>query len=221
MAAGAAFSESEEMYLIHVAMAQERGAEGPVALSHLAEMLSVSPVSANQMVKKLAGRKLVEYLPYKGVDLTPAGRREAMRVLRGRRLWALFLEERLQLSATRADEIACDLEHVTPPDLADGLARLLGDPVIGPHGAVIPPGSEPGPPTRPLPDLEPAVAATVVTVGGSAALVSFLAGEGIKPGRPITLLAVGGRGDCLVQVDDTEVRLAAEAARQVGVRRPS
>ncbi len=215
-------SESEEMYLIHVAMAQERGVRGPVSVSHLAEMLSVSPVSANQMVRKLAGRGLVEYLPYKGVDLTEAGRRVAMRVLRGRRLWALFLHERLHLPVARADEIACDFEHVTPLDVADGLAALLGDPVAGPQGGKIPGSSSSpsSPPVLPLSELELAADATIVAIEGPAALASFLSGEGIRPGREIELLAIGSRGDCLVRAGAAEVRLGAEVARLISVRSP-
>ena len=80
-----ATSESEEMYLIHIAMAGEEGVQGPVGLSRLAEMLSVSPISVNQMVKKLVGRDLVVYVPYKGVELTGPGRAIADQVLRRRR----------------------------------------------------------------------------------------------------------------------------------------
>ena len=215
-------SESEEMYLIHVAMAGEDGVEGPVGLSRLAEMLSVSPVSANQMIKKLSGRGLVDYLPYKGVELTSAGRQIADQVLRGRRLWALFLSEQLDLSPARADAIACDLEHITPPDLADRLADRLGDPTQGPQGRPIP---NPGRPAHPgtsmlLSELSVGGAATVSRVDGSSATRSFLAGEGLVPGAAVTLLAKGGGGDCLVVLDSTEVHLGGQLAEGVLVSVP-
>ncbi len=216
-----ATSESEEMYLIHIAMAGEEGVTGPVGLARLAEMLSISPVSVNQMVKKLAGRGLVDYLPYKGVELTAPGREIADRVLRGRRLWALFLAERLDLSAARADAIACDLEHITPPDLADRLAYLLGDPTTGPQGRPIPhPGRPASKQTMALSELPVGETGTVAHLAGSPATQAFLAGEGLTPGAGLKLLARGGDGHCLLEIGATEIHLAGRQAESVLVRAP-
>ena len=219
---GPTTSESEEMYLIHIAMAGEEGVEGPVGLSRLAEVLSVSPVSVNQMVKKLAARGLVDYLPYKGVELTGSGREIADQVLRGRRLWALFLAEHLELSPVRADAIACDLEHITPPDLADRLAHLLGDPTRGPKGRPIPSSNETARPGRSmmLSELPVEATGTVTRVEGSSATESFLTGEGLVPGADVKLLAMGRNGDCLIQVDSTDVHLAERLTRSVLVSVP-
>jgi DtxR family Mn-dependent transcriptional regulator len=215
----AATSESEEMYLIHIAMAGEEGVQGPVGLSRLAEMLSVSPISVNQMVKKLVGRGLVEYLPYKGVELTGAGREVADQVLRRRRLWALFLADQLGLSPARADAIACDLEHITPPDLADRLADLLGDPASGPQGRRIPRSGRPAPPpTRHLlSELPVGGQATVIAVEASNAGRSFLAQEGVAPGATVTVVARAADGDCLIQVGDADVHVAGRLAASIAV----
>jgi DtxR family Mn-dependent transcriptional regulator len=212
-------TESEEMYLIHIAMAGEEGVNGPVGISHLAGMLEVSPVSANQMIKKLAGRHLVDYVPYKGVELTGAGREIAAQVLRGRRLWALFLAEQLGLSPVRADAIACDLEHVTTPDLADRLSRLLGDPSRGPQGRPIPPGGrgQVMGPSLPLSEVAPGRSATIREVAGSLSTRSFLDGEGIAVGSEIVVLAVGKGGDCLVRTESGELHLAEPVASAVMV----
>lgn len=121
-----ATSPSEEMYLIRVAMAEEQGWEGPLPLAALAEALLISPVSANQMVRRLAERGLFEYHPYQGVLLTGEGRAAAHRVLRGRRLWTGFLVEHLGFGDEEADDLACDFEHLTPPALADRLEAFLG-----------------------------------------------------------------------------------------------
>lgn len=209
-----ATTESEEMYLIHVAMAHEQGVDGPVGLTHLAEMLSVSPVSANQMVKKLVGRGLVEYLPYKGVDLTADGERVAMRVLRGRRLWARFLTSQLGIPPDRADEIACDLEHITTPDLAERLAELLGDPLTGPRGQSI----RPTDPAVPLARLAVGSAGVVTHLETSTATESFLAGEGVVPGAEVTMLALGSTGECLVRVGAVELHLSGEVSASTFVR---
>jgi len=67
-------SENEQMYLVTIAMLQEQGHESPVALSELANALSVLPVSVNQMVHKMETSGLVKYYPYKGVEFSPSGR---------------------------------------------------------------------------------------------------------------------------------------------------
>ena len=84
-------SESEEMYLITIARAVEDGHPEPVPVSLVARELDVSAVSANQMVRKLAGRNYVEYEPYQGVTLTEPGRAVAASILRRRRLWGVSL----------------------------------------------------------------------------------------------------------------------------------
>lgn len=133
---------SEEMYLITLAVAEEDGHKVPLPLAELAASLEISPVSANQMVRRLGKRGLVEYHPYHGVALAPAGRRVAGRVLRGRRLWVCFLSGELGYSPGEADALACSLEHVTPPEAADRLARHLGNPAADPDGRPIPLSAE-------------------------------------------------------------------------------
>ena len=64
-------SESVEMYLLRIALLQDE--DKPVPISILAEELSVSPVSANQMCRKLEERGMVHYEPYRGVTLTLQG----------------------------------------------------------------------------------------------------------------------------------------------------
>ena len=78
-------TESTEMYLLRIALLSEEG--DPVPISQLAEELDISPVSTNQMCRKLEEKDLVEYQPYKGVTLTLQGEVIALRVLRKRRLW--------------------------------------------------------------------------------------------------------------------------------------
>src|SRR4030042_4956969 len=103
--ASAVTSPSEEMYLITVALAEEGGGEERLSVASLAQDLSISPVSANQMVWRLAGRGLLDYHPYQGVALTPAGRAAARRVLRGRRLWRTFLVGHLGFGEEEADAL--------------------------------------------------------------------------------------------------------------------
>lgn len=212
-------TESEEMYLIHVAMAVEDGHD-PVPVPHLASALSVSKVAANEMIKKLEGRGLVTYTPYRGVRLTSDGTVIARTILRRRRLWALFLSEHLGLNAAAADAVACEFEHVTPSEVAGRLASFLGDPTVGPSGKPIP-GDEGDGTVSPR---EVAVAELTVGHGGTivrgpsdAATRSFLMEEGLAEGARITLLAVGDDGGCLVGTPAGAVHLSTALASSVFV----
>jgi len=200
-------SESEEMYLITVARAAEDGEMGPIPIARVAKELRISVASANEMVRKLTARELLDYEPYRGVRLTDLGSRVAERVLRTRRLWATFLADHLGLTPVEADDQACLLEHVTLPDAVDRLASFLGDPHTGPLGNPIPDGgvgsSDPG--TK-LSDLSPGVRSRVTAIRASKQGRSFLEAEGICPGAVLTIESVGSAG-MLVRVGSGSVYL--------------
>lgn len=210
-------SESEEMYLITVAMAVEEGHEGPVPVPHLADSLSVTRVSANEMVKKLAARDLLEYIPYQGVVLTPEGATIANEVLRRRRLWALFLAEHLGLAPGEADDVACEFEHVTPGEVEERLAAFLGDPAVGPQGKPIPTGGVQAPTRRELAltDMTVGQEGRVVRNTADTAMRSFLDEEGLGEGALVRLLAIGEDRGCLVDTGHGHAHLAASVALQV------
>lgn len=212
-------SEAEEMYLITVAMAVEAGHEGPTPVRVLAEELGVSRVSANEMVKKLENRGFVTYAPYKGVELTDQGAAIARQVLRRRRLWSVFLAERLGMSPADADEVACEFEHVTPASVVHRLAEYLGDPAVGPEGRPIPSDDDTRPSSieRRLSELSVGQRARVLRADLGSAGHSFLVEQGIAEGAEVTLLAVGDDHACLVATPDGEAHLAARFADSVVV----
>lgn len=215
-------SESEEMYLITVARAVEDGHVGPVPVPVVADALDHSRVSANEMAKKLVARGFLEYEPYKGVTLTPAGTAVANRILRRRRLWALFLAEHLGLTPAAADTVACEFEHVTPAAVADRLSDFLGDPTRDPEGKPIPAAGDAGPappPETPLTELTTGQKAAIVRVVGSPATRSFLAEEGVGDGAEIRVAAIGSDRGYLVETPRGHVHLSPEVAEMVMVRR--
>lgn len=129
-------SESVEMYLKSVA---ELGGEyEPVPIGRVAERLGVSPVSANEMMKRLVEQKYINHQPYKGVSLTTGGRRIANSVIRRHRLWECFLFDHLELDWAKVHDLACDLEHATATEVTEALADYLGNPAKCPHGNPIP-----------------------------------------------------------------------------------
>ena len=128
-------SESTEMYLKAMAEMSNRDA---VVIGRLAERLSVTPVSANEMIKKLGEQGLVSHTPYKGVNLTEKGKEAACSVLRRQRLWEVFLYQHLKIEWAKIYELACSLEHATAPEVTEALSAFLGNPKTCPRGNPIP-----------------------------------------------------------------------------------
>jgi DtxR family Mn-dependent transcriptional regulator len=210
-------TEAEEMYLITIAMAIEDGSVSPISVSDIAKQLEVSAVSANQMVKKLEGLALVDYTPYKGVALTAEGAERANSVLRRRRLWGLFLSERLGLTPDRADEVACEMEHITPEYVADRLSDFLGDPKFGPTGKPIPRGADTETANGiPLGDAPPGEDVVVATVASP--FDTFLSSQGAHEGATVCVLASASNGSVVLSTSEGPVHLSAEAAAAITIR---
>jgi DtxR family transcriptional regulator, Mn-dependent transcriptional regulator len=202
-------SESVEMYLVMVAL--EHNGSQPVHLSLLADKLSISPVSANEMCHKLAERGLVDYQPYKGVTLTAQGETLAQRVLTRRRTWEIFLEKHLGLELDEASEIACQLEHITSDKLIQALSAYLKTP--------LPPGEqETIAPPQPLTMLTAGQRGQVVaTTANDSTLGSFLVAQGVLVGTPVTVLAVGADGSILIDLAGNHLSLAQSVAAHITV----
>jgi DtxR family Mn-dependent transcriptional regulator len=207
-------SEAEEMYLITVARAIEDGRTEPVSMSHVATQLDVTGVSVNQMIRKLDARGYVDYEPYRGVSLTDHGRVVASSILRRRRLWGVFLSEQLGMSPARADDAACDFEHVTPDEVADLLSDFLGDPSTGPQGRAIPAGvaNVSAPETQLLSAMAAGTQTAIASVDLPKPLAAFVADQGLIPGVSIEVLGVGKHGDRLVSIDGECLHLGTEIA---------
>jgi len=130
-------SEAIEDYAKAIyALSQER--EGPVLNGDVAQRLGVAPPTATSMLQKLAGLGLVDYVPYRGATLTPAGERVALEVIRHHRLIEAYLAEALGMPEDRVHEEAEVLEHYISEELELLIAAKLGEPSHDPHGTPIP-----------------------------------------------------------------------------------
>lgn len=210
-------SEAEEMYLVATAMLIEDGVRGPVPLPTLAQARSILPASVNQMVRKLADAGYISYIPYRGVELTPTGADIAAVILRSRRLWEVFLVEKLQMSPKQADALACRLEHLTNEDVADRLSEYLGHPTRCPQGKpIVDPRTAAAAKQdfRPLTALAVGESSTVQHVDAEGVSLSFMANQGLVPGAEVTLLAQGSER-LLLQCADRMVELVAPLACRV------
>jgi len=214
-------SESEDMYLLTVAKLVEAGAPAPIPVSRLAQELSIQPISANQMIRKLEEAGWVRYTPYKGVTLTVEGEGLALRTLRHRRLWEVFLVDKLKMTPDEADELACRLEHVLPAEVAERLAGFLGHPTTSPRGMPIPDlGTATGlPEDTALSQVEAGRGGQVMRVEAEGAVQAFLAGEGVRPGARIMVSGRGKEGTVLAEVEGEAIYLAREVAEKIWVRK--
>lgn len=130
-------TRAEENYLKSI-FHLERELQTEVNTSSIAEAMETKPSSATDMIQRLAEKKLVNYRPYKGVQLTAKGRKLAANVIRKHRLWEVFLVEKLNFQWDEVHEIAEQLEHIQSDELISRLAEFLGNPELDPHGDPIP-----------------------------------------------------------------------------------
>lgn len=136
-AQGAPASDAVEDYVkaIYALADRERG---PVSTHALSERLGVAPSSVTAMCRRLTEMDLVTHEPYRGVELTVAGKRMALEVIRHHRLIELFLVETLGMPWDRVHDEAEVLEHYISEDVERRIAERLGDPARDPHGDPIP-----------------------------------------------------------------------------------
>jgi DtxR family transcriptional regulator, Mn-dependent transcriptional regulator len=111
---------------------------GRVSVTALAKRQGVSPASASAMVKKLAALELAAHQPYHGIELTAAGERVALEVIRHHRLLELYLAETLGVHVDEVHDEAERLEHVLSEELGERIDKALGFPTHDPHGDPIP-----------------------------------------------------------------------------------
>jgi len=109
-------------YLKSIYIIQEQD-NSPAATGRVAEMLDVSPASANEMIGKLEDRGLAEHEKYKGVSLTDEGIVEARDALQTYCIIERFLHNVLEVDEFRAEAQA--LEPVIDGTVADRLDTII------------------------------------------------------------------------------------------------
>ena len=124
-------TKAVEDYLKAIYELQAEG--GKVSTTSLSERLSVAPASVTGMAKKLAKMKLVVHEPYQGVELTPAGEKIALEVIRHHRLVESYLAEALGVPWDKVHEEADRWEHVLSEEMEDLMYDKLGYPTSDPH----------------------------------------------------------------------------------------
>jgi DtxR family Mn-dependent transcriptional regulator len=160
--------------------------------SQIADRLGVTPGSVSTMLKRMDTAGLAEHVPYRGVRLTPQGRKLALAVIRRHRLLELFLATSLDIPWEDVHRYADALEHAASDELIELIAAKLGDPVADPHGDPIPTRmlevDERQQPS--LADLQPGDRGSIARVSDSdPEMLRYLSGQEIRIGDEFVLIA--------------------------------
>lgn len=132
----AELSAPVEDYLKAIYELEQSGA--PAGTNELAARLQIAPASVSGMVRRLADQQLIAHERYRGVRLTDAGRRAALRTIRRHRVIETYLTQALGYTWDEVHDEAERLEHACSDDLVDRMAAAVGEPQHDPHGAPIP-----------------------------------------------------------------------------------
>ena len=189
--------------------------------SAIAARLGVRPPSVTAMVKRLSALELAKHAPYRGVELTPAGERVALEIIRHHRLLELYLTQALGLSLDEVHSEADRLEHALSEELEARIDRSLGYPTHDPHGDPIPDAKLrlDRKRLRTLASLEPGDEATIKRVpDGDDELLRYLAKLALVPGKKVKLRSAEPFGGPLtVRVGKAEHAISRELAGGIGV----
>jgi DtxR family Mn-dependent transcriptional regulator len=188
----------------------------------LASTLNIHAVSANQMIRKLEEYGIVNYQPYKGVVLKEEGMRFALRLIRNRRLWEVFLVQHLELPLDQADRLACGLEHLTDHSVCARLAAFLDNPVFDAHGRLIPECQYEDRLSEnwfPMNKAQVGDMLLVRQMKADSPTRAFLAGEGLFPGAVIKLVGKGETSGYLLQLNNHHFMIDEDIAAHMMVRK--
>src|SRR5215210_2878407 len=191
----------------------------PASTSDIAHLLELSPPSVSGMVKRLSELGLLEHVPYKGVQLTGAGRRVALRMVRRHRLIEAYLVQFLDYSWDTVHAEAERLEHAVSDMMVERMSAALGHPSVDPHG-------------DPIPDADGAIrelasrALAEISVGQTVEIrrvddsdperLRYLAALGLVPGVVVTLRdRQPFGGPVTVEADGVSHVIGAELAQVV------
>ena len=106
-------------------------------LSSLAGTLGISPAAVVNLIGRMQAQQLV-LAHGQEFDLTPAGERLALQIVRAHRLLERYFADEARLPLGKIHRAAERREHSLSVDEVDRLSASLGHPTIDPHGDPIP-----------------------------------------------------------------------------------
>lgn len=136
MSAELVVTPSEGRYLKYIYRRQVEESE-KVRTTAFARAFDVSPPVVTETLQKLAGKGLVRYVRYYGVELTERGVAEATKLLRKHRILEVLFVRLLNYDVEKACEEASKLDYYCSKDLVNAICRTYGHPEACPCNKVI------------------------------------------------------------------------------------
>jgi DtxR family Mn-dependent transcriptional regulator len=192
---------------------------GTAVTSDVADALDVAPASATGMIRRLAAQGYLDHVPYRGVQLTDAGRRAALRTIRRHRILESYLTGVLGYPWDLVHDEAERLEHAASDALIERMAAVLGHPTEDPHGAPIPTaeGTVDERNHRTIADLAVGERARMVRVSDrDGSLLRYLAEIALQPGVEVRLMKRAPfDGPLTLRIGTNELMVGPSLAGQV------
>ncbi len=165
---------------------------GRVSLRALAERLNVSPPAVSRMAQRLVRQGMLRREGACGLVLSDAGDRIALKSIRKRRIFEVYLVQKLGYTWDQVYPIAAQASNHLDDELVDRMYAQLDMPERCPHGDPIPgrDGSVKLIPSLPLSDLSDGMQGMVGRVSShDGDMLRYLASLNIKPGVSIQLVS--------------------------------
>ncbi len=175
-------------------------------------------------MKRLSSKGLVSHVKYKGANITSAGEKVAISVVRKHRLWEVFLVEKLKFQWDEVHDIAEQLEHIKSPVLTERLDNFLGNPKLDPHGDPIPDkhGKFTHGPQIPIQKLAPGEEGVLIAVtNDDSSLLQHLDNLGIRLGINLTIKSKSDfDGSITATIEGKDVFISREVAEHLMMTQP-
>lgn len=215
-------SHTEENYLKTI-YSIELAHDLNVSTTLIAKKIKTKASSVTDMIKKLADKELVNHEKYKGVSLTPLGKKVAVRIVRKHRLWEVFLVNKLDYNWDEVHELAEQLEHIKSNSLIDKLDAYLEFPEFDPHGDPIPDinGNIKHHKNIMLSSIEKNNSCVVIGVkDSSSAFLKFLDNAHIKLGSILKVIAVEEFDNSMsIEIDKTLISISHQISKNLFVKK--
>jgi DtxR family Mn-dependent transcriptional regulator len=193
-----------------------------VSTTALADVLDVSGPASVRMARRLHEAGLVDHLPYKGIQLTPHGKKVALLNIRRHRLVELFLVEVLGFGWHEVHDKADQLQKGVNQAIEDRMDELMDHPPSCPHGDPIPTrqGEMPELNDKPLTVVAPGKAGAITRVKTrEPEKLQYLAEIGLVPGTSFELVnRAPFNGPLRLRVGRHEQVIGTELAAALWVR---
>jgi DtxR family Mn-dependent transcriptional regulator len=189
--------------------------ESPVPAARVAEMLSVTPPTASEMLKRLESEGLIERGPRKAPLLTKKGRAEAERVVRHHRIIERFLTDFMGYTAAESHVHADDIGDAFSDEMVERLGAQLGNPDRCPHGWPVDTAheQEENRDLRALSQITEGAATIVRLAEHDGDLLHWFYDQGLVPGTPLEVVRVDpSAGQLTIRIDGSERAIAERAA---------